>query len=156
MFHNEYKLVPIWNLVFLLKKQSLLGLWLLIIDYINFFVFKWFLLAFKIFCYFDKMNECYFTVIFGDYDTHRQNWYCFCKISSSSGNLKWINNGYKRNSQGYGKSKMAPWLFLAPWKPSVLFDKIKPFLVVGLISHNEKKWLKYILRDLQWLEHPLC
>ena len=88
------------------------------------------------------MNECYFTVIFGDYDTHRQNSYCFCKISSSSGNLKWINNGYKRNSQGYGKSKMAPWLFLAPWKPSVLFDKIKPFLDVGLISHNEKKMVK--------------
>ena len=77
-------------------------------------------------------------MIYGDYDTHRQSSYCFYKINPSSGNLKWVNNGYKPNSQGYGKSKMAAWLFKAPWKTSLLFDKIKAFLAIGLISHNEK------------------
>ena len=34
--------------------------------------------------------------------------------SSKSGDLKWINNGYKSNSPGYGKSKKVVRLFLAP------------------------------------------
>ena len=97
-----------------------------------------YILAYKIFCYFDKMNECYFTVIYGDYGIHGQRSFYFYKINPSSGNLKWVNNGYKPNSQGYGKSKMAAWLFKAPWKTSLLFDKIKAFLAIGLISHNEK------------------
>ena len=140
MFHNEYNLVPIWNFIFssCLKKKSLLGIWLLITDYINFFVFRWFILAFKIFCYFDKINECYFTMIYGNYATHRQSSFCFYKINPSSENLKWINNGYKPNSQGYGKSKTAAWLFLAPWQTSLLFNSIKPFLAAGLIAHNGK------------------
>ena len=100
------------------------------------FVFKWFILAFKIFCYFDKMNECYFTMIYGDYDTHRQSSFCFYKINPSSGNLKWINNSYKPNSQGYGKSKTATWLFPAPWQTSLLFDRIKPFLEKEMATHS--------------------
>ena len=87
--------------------------------YVNFF--KWFILVFKICCYFDKINECYFTMIYGNYGTHRQSSFCFYKINLPSGNLKWINNGYKPNNQGYGKSKMAAWLFLAPSKTSLLF-----------------------------------
>ena len=102
------------------------------------FVFKWFIFAFKIFCYFDKVNECYFTMIYEDCDMHRQSSFCFYKINPSSGNLKWINNSYKPNSQGYGKSKTATWLFPAPWQTSLLFDRIKPFLAAGLISHSEK------------------
>ena len=120
------------------------------------FVFKWFILAFKIFCYFDKMNERYFTMIYGDYDTHRQSSFCFYKINPSSGNLKWIKNGCKPNSQGYGRSNTAAWLFPAPWQTSLLFDRLKPFLAVGLISHNGKKWLKCVFCSLQWLGHPLC
>ena len=54
-----------------------------------------YILAYKIFCYFDKMNECYFTVIYGDYGIHGQRSFCFYKINPSSGNLKRINNGYK-------------------------------------------------------------
>ena len=84
------------------------------------------------------MNECYLTMIYGDYDTHRQSSFCFYKINPSSGNLKWKND-YKPHSWGYRKSKMASWLFPAPWKTSLLFDRIKPFLAVGLISHNGKK-----------------
>ena len=76
-------------------------------------------------------------MIYGDYDAHRQSSFCFYKINPS-GNFKWINNGYKPNSQDYGKSKTAAWLFLAPWQTSLLFDKIKPFLAIGLIFHNEK------------------
>ena len=121
------------------------------------FVFKWFIFAFKIFCYFDKVNECYFTMIYEDCDMHRQSSFCFYKINPSSGNLKRINNGYKPNSQGYGKSKMAAWLFPAPWTTLLLFDRMKPFLGVGLIiSQWKKKWLKYIFCNLQWSEHPLC
>ena len=139
------------------KKKSLLGVWLLITDYVNFFVFKWFTLAYKIFCYFDKMNECYFTMIYGDYGKHAQRSFCFYKTNPSSGNLKRINNGFKPNSQGYGKSKMATWLFLGPWQTSLLFHKLKPFLASGLISHNrKKKWLKCVFYNLQWLGHPLC
>ena len=95
------------------------------------------------------MNACYLTMIYGDYDTHRQSSFCFYKINPSSGNLKWKND-YKPHSWGYRKSKMASWLFPAPWKTSLLFDRIKPFLAVGLISHNGKKWLKYIFCNLQW------
>ena len=102
------------------------------------FVFKWFIRAFKIFCYFDKINECYFTMIYGNYATHRQSSFCFYKINPSSENLKWINNGYKPKSQGYGKSKVATLLFPAPWQASLLFDRIKPFLAAGLIAHNGK------------------
>jgi len=147
----------IWFSFLVKKKQSLLGIWLLITDYVNFFVFKWVIFAFKIFCYFDKVNECYFTMIYEDCDTHRQSSFCFYKINPSSGNLKWINNGYKPNSQGYGKSKIAAWLFPAPWTTLLLFDRMKPFLAVGLIiSQWKKKWLKYIFCNLQWSEHPLC
>ena len=128
----------------------------MITDYINFFVFRWFILAFKVFCYFDKVKECYFTMIYGDYDTHRQSSYCFYKINPSSVNLKWINNGYKPNSQGYGKSKTAAWLFKAPWKTSLLFDKIKAFPGYRVNISQWKNWLKYILCNLQQLGHPLC
>ena len=34
---------------------------------------------------------------------------------------------------------MAIWLFPAPRQTSLLFDKIKPFLASGLISHNGEK-----------------
>ena len=115
------------------------------------FVFKWFILAFKIFCYFDKMNECYFTMIYGDYDTHRQSSFCFYKINPSSGNLKRINNGYKPNSQGYGKSKMAAWLFPAPWTTLLLFDRMKPFLGVGLII---SQWKKKMVK-IHFLQSPV-
>ena len=37
---------------------------------------------------------------------------------------------------------------LLPDKP-LLFDTVKPFLAVGLISHDGKKWLKYIFCNLQ-------
>ena len=85
------------------------------------------------------------------YSTHRQSSFCLYKINASSGNLKWINNGYKPNSQGYGRSKMATWLFLAPWRASLLFDRIKPFLAVGLISHSgEKKMVK-----IHFLQSPV-
>ena len=44
--------------------------------------------------------------------------FSFYKISPLStpkpGNLRWINNGCKPNSQGYEKSKTGTWLFLAP------------------------------------------
>ena len=91
-----------------------------------------------------------------DYDAHRQSSFCFYKINPSSGNLKWIKNGCKPNSQGYGRSNTAAWLFPAPWQTSLLFDRLKPFLAVGLISHNGKKWLKCVFCSLQWLGHPLC
>ena len=113
----------IWFSLPVKKRQNLLGMWLLITDYVNFLVFKWFILVFKIFCYFDKMNECYFTMIYEEDDTHGQSTFSFYKINSSSGNLKW-KNGYKPNSWGYGKYKMATWLFLAPWQTSLLFDRI--------------------------------
>ena len=61
------------------------------------------------------------------------------KINPSSGNLKWVNNACKPNSQSYGSSKTETWLFLAPWQSSLLFDKIKTFLASGLISHNGEK-----------------
>ena len=64
-------------------------------------------------------------MIYGNHGTHRQNSFCFYKINPPSGNLKWINNGYKPHNQGYGKSLL-------------LFDRIKPFLAAGLISHNGK------------------
>ena len=48
-----------------------------------------------------------------DYGTHKAH-SASTKINPSSGNLKWINIGYKANSQGYRKSKMDTWLFLAP------------------------------------------
>ena len=47
-----------------------------------------------------------------------------------SGNLKWVNNSRQPNSQGYGKSKTATWLFD---KPHFLFDGIKPSLAAGLM-----------------------
>ena len=71
-------------------------------------------------------------MIYGNYGTHRQSSFCFYKINPSSENLKWIKNGYKPDSRGYGKSKAASWLFPAP----LLFDRIKPFLATGLISRN--------------------
>ena len=73
------------------------------------FLMRWpkYILAYKIFCYFDKMNECYFTVIYGDYGTHGQRSFCFYKINPSSGNLKRINNGYK---------PMAPHSSTLAWK----------------------------------------
>ena len=76
-----------------------------------------------------------------DCGTHRQSSLCFYNIKPS-GNFKWINNGYKPNSWGYGKYKMAAWLFLAPWQTSLLFNRIKPFLAVGLISHNGANMVK--------------
>ena len=115
------------------------------------FVFKWFIFAFKIFCYFDKVNECYFTMIYEDCDTHRQSSFCFYKINPSSGNLKRINNGYKPNSQGYGKSKMAAWLFPAPWTTLLLFDRMKPFLGVGLII---SQWKKKMVK-IHFLQSPV-
>ena len=72
------------------------------------------------------------------------------KINPSSGNLKWVNNACKPNSQSYGSSKTETWLFLAPWQSSLLFDKIKTFLASGLISHNggKKKMVKmYVLQS---------
>ena len=42
-----------FGFLFLLKKQMFLGIRLLITDYVNFF--KWFILAFKICCYFAKL-----------------------------------------------------------------------------------------------------
>ena len=88
------------------------------------------------------MNEIYFTMIYGNYGTHRQSPFCFYKSNPSSENLKWIKNGYKPNSQSYEKSKTAAWLFPAPWQTSLLFDRTKPFLAVGLTFHNEKKMVK--------------
>ena len=63
------------------------------------------------------------------------------KVHSASTKLTphqgiWLNNGYKPNSWGYEKSKMATWLFPDPWQIPLLFDKIKLFLASGLISHN--------------------
>ena len=98
----------------------------------------------------------FITMIYGDYDTRRQNSFCFYKVNPSSGNLKWINNGYKLNSQGYGKSKTATWLFPAPWQSYFLFERLKPFLAIGLISHNKKKRLKCVCYNLQRSGHPLC
>ena len=78
-----------------------------------------------------------------------------------SGNLKWIKNGCKSNSQGYGKSKTVVWLFLAPWQTSVSFDGIKPFLVADLMFLQWKKKFKmflplgYMFYNLQWSRHPL-
>ena len=92
-----------------------------------------------------------------DYGTHRQRSFCFYKINPSSGNLKWINNGYKPNSQGYGRFKTAAWLFPVPWQAPLLFDKIKPFLASGLISHKRgKKWLKCVFCNFQWLRQSFC
>ena len=78
-----------------------------------------------------------------------------------SGNLKWIKNGCKSNSQGYGKSKMAVWLFLAPWQTSLSFDGIKPFLAAELMLLQWKKMFKmclplgYMFYNLQCSRHPL-
>ena len=59
------------------------------------------------------------------------------------------------HSGGYGKFKTAAWLFQTPWQTSLLVDKIKPFLVSGLICNN-RKWLKCVLYNLYGLGHPLC
>ena len=65
------------------------------------------------------------------------------KINPSSGSLKWINNGYKPNSWGYGKSKSKIACLLGfsqlSDKPHLYFDRIKPFLASRLISHNGGK-----------------
>ena len=88
------------------------------------------------------MNKYYFTKLYEGYVTHRQSSFCFYKINPSSGNLKWINNGCKPNSWGYGKSNMAAWLFLAPWQTSLLFDRIRLFLASGLVSHSGEKMVQ--------------
>ena len=88
------------------------------------------------------MNECYFTMIYGDYGKHAKRSFCFYKTNPTSGNLKRINNGFKPNSQGYGKSKMTTWLFLGPWQTSLLFHKLKPFLLQGWYLTIGKKMAK--------------
>ena len=85
-------------------------------------------------------------MIYEDYGTHRQSSFSFYKISPSStpksGNLRWINNGCKPNSQGYEKSKTGAWLFLAPWQTSLIFDRIKSFLDAVSVSQCRKKMVK--------------
>ena len=89
-------------------------------------------------------------MICGNYDTHRQTHSASTILTlPSSGNLKWINNGYKPNSQGYGKSKTVTWLFPAPWQSSLLFERLKPFLTVGLIISQKKKKKKVKMCFLQ-------
>ena len=51
---------------------------------------------------------------------------------------KWIT--FKSNSQGYGRSKTATWLFPSPWQTSFLFDGIKPSLAAELICPHEGKF----------------
>ena len=78
------------------------------------------------------------------------------KINASSGNLKWINNGYRSNSWGYRKSKMATWLFRLPDKLNFTW-KEKAFSGFRVnVSQWIKKWLICILYNLQLLEHALC
>ena len=60
-----------------------------------------------------KQNYLGMWLLITDYGTHKAH-SASTKINPSSGNLKWINIGYKANSQGYRKSKMDTWLFLAP------------------------------------------
>ena len=80
-----------------------------------------------------------------------------------SENSKWVNNSCKLNSQGYGKSKTAAWLFPAPWQTSFLFNGLKPSpgYRVNALKMKKKKRLKcvfhlgYTFYNLQWSRHPL-
>ena len=94
-------------------------------------------------------------MLYGDYDTHRQSSYCFYKINPSSGNLKWINNGYKPNSQGYGSPRQPLGFSRSLTNLTFIWhDKAFPGCWVNISQW--KNWLKYILCNLQQLGHPLC
>ena len=86
-------------------------------------------------------------MIYEDYDTHGQSTFYFYKIYFSTGNLK-CKNGYKPNSQGYGKSKTATWLFQAPWQTSFLFDGIKHSLAAGLMPSQWKMFMFHLISIL--------
>ena len=79
------------------KEQSFLEIWLLITDYVNLSLSDSYLLLKSSVT---LITLCYFTMIYGNYGTHRQSSFCIYKINPSSENLKWINNGYKPNSSG--------------------------------------------------------
>ena len=67
----------------------------------------------------------------------------------NQGIKKWVNNSCKSKSQGYGNSKMATWIFPAPWQTSFLFDGLKPSLATGLMpSQWQKK--NYISLDIKY------
>ena len=69
------------------------------------------------------------------------------KINPSSGNLKWMNDGYKPELGLWEiqvQDCLPAWLFSALWQTSPLFDRKKAFLAIGLIFHNKKKKMCFL------------
>ena len=139
----------------------------------NFFALKWFNLYLKSFCYFGEVNTHYLRLWYiqtkvilpqkqqkpSQLDfSYPDVFIAWQQFAPKSGNLKWINNSWKSRSQGYGKSRMATWPFLAPWQTSSLFDGLKPFMVAVLMPSQWvlKKKKKYIyIYMLHWTKKKL-
>ena len=65
-------------------------------------------------------------------------------------------NSCKLKSQGYGKSKMATWLFLAPWQTSFFFAGLKPSLVTELMPSQWQKLTLHLILSPSLVNWGLC